>query len=583
VNPPLTDLVDDQTAFAVVVLDTPALLRGWDASPFARTWNDEQVVKFLAPLRTMMKIDTWDDQTRAATGKTVRELLALAKGQVLVALPASAIADTLGGATPAEGAPQGGDPPPWPALIAVELGDNADAVEKLAAEAGAKNENLHVETTNYAGVLVHTSLKPTPKEGGKPGRPIVTAMCQGDWLLSPSYNQVCAAIDAIKQGGLPNSLGRSEAFLRARERAGEAQLLGFGNFPAIYPVLLAAAKKQPAGGTPFTPEALLNGLGVDTWREFFYTLNFGEQETRQTVGLGWSEERGLMKLLAFGPGAAVRPDWTPAKWINVNTAKFDLRATYAALLEMLGEINPQLLAQVQSELKGAGDQMGIDLQRDLIGSLGADVLMATALPADADPAKPPASDQLDQLYAFALENPTAFTKALEGVKGMVFGPATDKLFTKRDYLGQTLYTFTPPTTAWAPPETGTPRTFSYAIANHTLLLGVGSPTPVEAALQGMGEKRDSFWDRAEIKAVLSNVPEEANSVQVTDLRILVTGIIGMLSNLPVPMVGPAFNLVDQTAKPDPDRLTRYWGLSSGYLVKDSKGIFSVSRIANPQP
>jgi hypothetical protein len=596
VNPPLTDLVDDQTAIAVVVFDTPALLRGWDASPFARTWNDEQVVKFLAPLRALMKIDNWDDQARAATGKTVRELLALAKGQILIALPASAIGDHLGGPVPAGGAASEGGAPPLPALIAVELGENADVVEKLAAEAGAKNENLRVETTNYAGVLVHTSLEPAPKEGGKPGTPMVTAMCQGDWLLSPSYDQVCAAIDAIKKGGLANALGRSEPFLRARERAGNAQLIGFGNCPAIYPVLLAVAKKQLAAGAPFTPEALLNGLGLDTWRELFYALNFGEQETRQTVGLGWSEERGLTKLLAFGPGAAVRPDWTPARWINVNASKFDLRATYAALLEMLGAISPALLTDAQGEIKGMGEQMGIDLQRDLIGSLGADVVMATALPADADPAKPPAPDQLDQLYAIALDNPAAFTKAVEGVKGMVFGPAAGQVFTKRDYLGQVLYTFTPPTEPGAPPEADSSRSFTYAIADHTLLLGVGSPAPVEAALQGMAEKRGSFWDKAEVKAALANVPEEANSVQVTDLRVLVAGLIEMLSNIPPGLlspptvlsgppgpVDPPAVLVDPTAKPDPDRLARYWGLSSGYLEKDAKGIFSVSRIANPQP
>jgi hypothetical protein len=554
----------------------PALLRGWDASPMARTWNDEQVVKYLAPLRTAMKIDTWDEQARAATGKTLRELLALAKGQVLIALPASAVADAIGGTAAAGGLP------PLPALIAVELGDNADAVEKLAAEAGAKSENLHVETTNYAGVLVHTSLEPAPKGGGKPGTPMVTAMCQGDWLLSPSYEQVCAAIDAIKKGGLPNALGRSEAFLRARERAGSAQLLGFGNFPVIYPVLLAAAKKQPPAGGPFTPEGLLNGLGLDSWREAFYSLDFGEKEIRQTIGLGWGEERGLMKVLAFGPGAAVRPDWAPARWINASAGKFDLRAAYAALLEMLGTINPALLADVQGEIKGMSAQMGLDLQRDLIGSLGSDVVMATALPVGADPTKPPAPDQFDQIYAVALENPAAFTKAVEAVKGMVFGPAAGQMFTKRDYLGQTLYTFTPPSAPGAPPEPGSSRSITYAIADHMLFLGVGSPATVEADLQVMADKHDSFWDKAEVKAALATVPDEANSIQVTDLRVLVAGMLGMLSNLPLP-VGPAGGWVDPTAKPDPGSLTHYWGLSSGYLVKDSKGIFSVSRIANPQP
>jgi len=576
-TPPLTDLVDDQTAFALIISDVPGLLRGWDASPMARTWNDEQVVKYFAPLRHLMQVDTWDDQARAATGKSVRELLALARGQALVALPASAVADALGGKPAPDSAPA-----PLPLLVAVELGDNAGVVEKLAADAAAKNENLRVETTNYAGVLIHTSLAPAPKDGGKAGGTTVTAMCQGIWLLSPSYDRVCAAVDAIKQGGLPNALGRTEPYLRARERAGAAQVIAVGNLPAIYPALLASAQKQPASDLPFTPEALLKGLGLDALGEFVYTVNFGDQETRVTASLGWQEERGLVKLLAFGPGGALRPDWVPARWINVSAAKWDLRATYAALEEMLGAISPQLLASAQAQVKAAGDQMGIDLKRDLIGSLGSDLVTATALPPDADPSMPPAPDKLDQIYAIALENPAAFIKAVEGVKLMAFGPAADKLFAKREYLGQDLYTFTPPTPAGAAADAPPAKGFSYAIAGHTLLVGVGSPSGVEAALQGMAEKRPSFWDKPEVKTALADVPEDACSVQVTDLRVLVSGMLGMFAALPLP-AGPAGGLVDPSARPDSDRLAKYWALGSGYMVKEGKGFFTVSRIANPQP
>ena len=566
-NPPLTDLVDDQTALALIVTSAPSLVKGWDASSFAKTWSDEQMMKFFGPLRQQMKIDQWDVQARAATGKTVRELLALAKGGAIIALPASIITDVSAGKIP-------------PVLLAVEFGDNAAAVEKLAADAALKNTSLRVETTNYAGVLVHTSTPPASKTG-EPVVPDVSAMCQGIWLLSPSYERVCAAIDAIKKGGLSNGLGRSEAFLRAQRRMGEIQLVGYGNFAAIYPSLLAVAEKAlppagAAGGPPFTAEGLLKGLGLDVLRESYYAVNFGAKETTVSGGLGWSEVRGLVKLLAFDAGTAVRPDWMSAKWVSVSSVRLDLRALYAALEEMVEAISPQLAAQVQGEIKSTGAQLGVDIKRDLVGSLGSDLLSAVALPADANPDQPPALDKFDQLFAVSLENPEAFAKAIESVKRAALGDAADQMFTKRDYLGQVVYTFNPPAQPGAPAGRG----FPYAIANRTLFLGLGSAAMVEAALQGMKERRPSFWERPDVRTALMGVPGAAQSVQAEDTRIVITSLLGMLGNLPMPS---QFQFVDATAKPDFARISRYWSLSSGYLLRDAKGLFGVSRMANPQP
>ncbi len=574
-NPPLTELVDDQTAFAFVVPDVAALLKGWDASPFAKTWGDEQVVKFLAPLRQQLKVDAWDDQAKAATGKSVRELLGLAKGGAIVAVPASIIADLA-----ASGAP----PSAPPVLLAVELGDNAAVVEKLATDAATKTEGLRVETTNYAGVLVHTQTAPAPKDTAKPAdasvprTPTVTAMCNGVWLLSPSYERVCAAIDAIKKGGLSNALGRSESFLRAQKRAGPAHAVVYGSFPALYPPLLAGLKKAipPAGadgGPPFTAEGLLTGLGLDALRELVFTLQFDVKETRITSSLGYSEERGLVKLLAYGPGAASRPAWASPKWFSAAADKFDLRAAYAALEEMVANISPELSASLQAEIKNTGTEMGVDLKRDLVGSLGSDLAVAQALPPGADPAKP-ALDQADTLLALSLENPAGFTKSVEAVKRLVFEDAADKAFTKRDYLGQTIFTFAPP---GAPPDY---KGFTYAIANRTLLIGMGSPAMVETALQNMAEPRDSFWARADVRAALADVPEGAVDVHAQDVGLLVTGMMGVFAALPLP---PGAAIVDPASAPDPARISRYWGLLSGYLTKDSKSIFSVARIANPKP
>ena len=572
--PALTDLVDDQTAFALVVPDAPALVRGWDASQFARTWNDEQVVKFFGPLRTQLKIDTWDDQAKAATGKTLRELLALAKGGAIVAVPASALGDLAGGKDPEDPA----------FFVAVELGDNAAVVEKLAADAAAKADDLHVDTTKYAGVMVHANLPPPPKDGAKPGTPVVTAMCQGIWLLSPNKDRVCAAIDAIQKGGLPNALGRSENFLRVQKRAGASHLLGYVDLQALYTVLDAALQKSTDGqeGGPYNPKTILATLGFDALRDAYVTMFFGDAEVRLTSGLDYSEEKGLVRLLAYGPAAAPRPAWVPAKWIGVGAGTFDSRAAYAALEQLLADASPPASSFVQAQLTQLNQQLGLDLKRDLIGSLGGEVVSGYALPPGASPDKAPALTAMDQVFAVSLENPESFANSLEALKGLM-GPQADKILVKRDYLGSTLYSFTPP------PEAKGARGYTYTVANHLFLLGIGSPATVESVLQAMDGKHDSFWDRKEIKAALADVPEAACAVQVNDLHVLVGSVFGMLTQLPIPPIGPVAEggtpgaFFDAAAVPDAEHIARYWGLASSYLLKDSHSIFSVVRIANPAP
>ena len=81
-----TRLINDSSAFVLLIEDAPTIAKNWDNSPWGKTWNDPQVVRYFAPMRAQMKIDTWDDQLKGATGYTLREMLALAEGEALLAI-----------------------------------------------------------------------------------------------------------------------------------------------------------------------------------------------------------------------------------------------------------------------------------------------------------------------------------------------------------------------------------------------------------------------------------------------------------------------------------------------------------------
>lgn len=592
---PLVNLVDEQTLFAFSVTDAPALLRGWDAGPLASTWDDPQIVKFLAPLRAEMKIDAWDDETKAATGLTIRELLALAEGEALFAV-ASVDFSKLDAKTPA------------PFLVALEVGKQVDTIEKLLADSLAK-ENLVEETELFSGVKVHTrplSKKGAPDEAGEaPANATADALgaaeasapstiswafVDGIWLLSADKTRVFGAIDAVKERGVAAALGKSERFLRTRQRMDGAQSLAYLNTPALYPLVRDAviAEKAKSADSPnllgLDLETVFNALAMDAVGECFMAIRVDENETRLEAGMVYTEERGLLKLLAYQPGPAVQPTWIPTKWPSVSTARFSIPKFYAGLEELVESISPMLSGMGQGQIRGLNKKLRIDLKNDLIGSFGDDIVSAYAIPPGLAPSAVPAWTEMDQLFAISLSNEATFIKAIDALKQLA-GPAAEKLFTQRDYLGSTLYTFNQP--APAEPAAKPARGFSYAISRGMLLVGIGSPETVENALQGMASPEGLFWKRDDVKAALANLPDNAVGIQVQDLRVMVESLVETAVQLQETTNeqkpdGEKKLYLDISARPDADTIARHWGLSSGYVTRTPEGLFSSTRLAHPQ-
>lgn len=593
---PLVNLVDERAFFVVSVSDAPGLVRSWERTPFATTWNDPQVAKFLAPLRAEMKIDEWNAEAETATGLSLQELLALAQGEALVAVPAFDKEHA-----------KAHDAPPF--LVALEVGDQAEKLEKLLAKAAA-DKSLKEETETYAGVKVTTTTLPESEKNAedvadkpdtaadspdeqpaKPAKPttISWAIVDGVWLLGGEKERVLSTIDAVKQGGVATSLGKSERFLRTRQRVGSAQGLVFVNLPAIYPLIREAVLEAKAEGgmnaLGIDPEALFNAFALDALGEAFVALTIEESRSRIDAGLFYAEERGLTKLLAYQTGAAPRPDWVAAKWPSVSTARFSIPKLYEGIEQLLASVSPMYSMLVEGRIRAFNKQLRIDLKRDLVGSFGEEIVTAYALPPGARPGEVPAWTEMDQLLAFSLSNEQALARSIDALK-QVAGPAADQMFNKRDYLGSTLYTLNLPAPA---PGMKAPRGFSYAIANGTLLVGIGSPATVESALQGMNSHDGGFWKRDDIQAALEIVPAEATGVQVQDLRVMMASLVEAavkfqqnLNEQPDSEDEEKTVIVDVDARPDDEVIARHWGVATGYAIRNSDGLFSTTILAHPQ-
>ncbi|OHE79068.1 MAG: hypothetical protein A3G75_15010 [Verrucomicrobia bacterium RIFCSPLOWO2_12_FULL_64_8] len=574
--PPLTDLVDERTALVLLAEDLPGLLENWERSPWARTWNDEQFAKFLAPVREKMKTAEWDDKVKAETGHTIRELLTLAGRQCLLAVRDF---DDLVARTD-------GANPDVPIIFALDLGagrELADLFQKQAEKGAAPDS-----TEEFQGETLHFC---EPVDDKLVGWAIV-----GDVLLAGNRRDLLQQTVAnLKRGKAASPLSESMRFQQLRRATPRAHFTLYLNLEALYPGLLrsvrakAGAEEAPANPLGVTPEGMLKALGVDALETLGLSVRLGAEATELNGSLAYRENRGLVRVLAYGAAVGPRPDFVSARWPMVSAGRFSVAEAYAGVEEILRSASPGLETFVQGWIQGLNQQLGIDLKRDLIGSLGEVVVSAQAVDESVPAGEIPTAEQVNQLVAFSLLNRPAFENAVEALKGLG-GPGLSQRMARREYLGETIHTFQPPADPAGIPKG---KTVAYAVTPRWFLLGVGSAGPVESALQGLQGGLESLWDRTDVQQVLAPLPPNAATVTYQDLRLLMPVFLdGMLKGFERSrdaararaakggaVAKPDF---DWDARPDPKAIAKYWGHVVGAVSKESGAIEFATRIEHPR-
>jgi hypothetical protein len=579
---PLLNLIGDQAPLVISFNDLPSMRKAWGDSPWAKTWNDEQVRKFFAPLHAQTDFDKIEAEIKANTGHSIDELVAFATGDALIAFTSVDIDFESDDAVNT-----------IPFIAAIELGSNASKVEKMIADARAKNPGATHETEEFAGVTIHIDTpekkaKAEAEEGeeGEDGEEegegsakqdgpdhIVWAITDGVWLVGFNTQSVTAAIDALKKGGVDNAYGKSAHHLATVEKSGPAHFSFALNFKAIVSRAQEEIAKKAAATeqtNPFlNPVAIIPALGLDAWNALYLNVNFTEAQTTLTGGFTFSEERGLLKMFSYGPGPVARPSFVPAKWLTVSSAKFSLKNFYSGLEEMLGAYNPGVLGMGQMYVQNLNQQLGIDIKRDFFGSFGSDLISAYAPRPGATAANPASLEELDQFVGFSLDNPKSFSAALDALMKMG-GPQAEQMIVKRDYLGSTINTIAMPNADASKPA----KSVSYAVAKNYLFLSIGTPAAIESVLQD----GPSFWDRREVKQALSGVPGEASSVTYQGTSALMGAVFQSLVDLAKNPAMQEQAPVDASAAPDANTLSKYWGDAVGYMTRDSQGYFFKSTL-----
>jgi hypothetical protein len=576
-EPALDRLVPADAALVFAIEDLPALRTRFSASPFGRVFADPAVEKFLAPLFSNSDYLEFIELVKTETGYTPEQLLDFAAGDIQLSVPLSSLKTTQ---------------PKFNAdfLLAMELGENDAKLRELIEQQQSKQKDASsvTETTeDHNGATLHIVAPAAPKsdpddldadslEAASAKKTFVWTIHQGRLFSGSSRELVTGALDAVAAGGLAESLSSAPRYRAVLERAGgRPDYVFFADIESVYPAVVAAidtsrdpSEHSNAMGTD--PANILKAFGLDTLGVFSATGSVAaDGATTSDVVLTHGEPRGLVKLLAYRDGPVPRPDWIPAGWINVSSQNFSIPDLYAELEQILDRISPMVAGMAAGQIKAFDRELKIDIKRDLIGNFGPGLVSGLALPGGASAANPPSYDEMENFFAVSLADAAAFERAIDAIKGRFLPPEGGPL-EKREYLGRSLYVFTPPQGASA-----AAKGMAYAIADGWLLVSVGSAGPVEAVLQRMDKPDDStsFWARSEVRAALESVPLAAFSLQFDDLPPMLSALCAFAVKAQAARDDEETPLVDASAVPTAEVFAKYLSHVVTHGERKADGIY----------
>jgi len=567
-------------ADAVVVLhtrDLAAARTGWAGTSWARAWAEPEMRRFFAPAIALME----DPETgfasslRRETGLSFEEFLALFAGEAICAL---------------QQLPSPGAAPSPEVLLAVDLASADPRVEKMLSRSGASASET---TEEFQGETLHIRSRPALDGTGAPAEGEAWAIVDQVLLFAQPKAALQQAIVALKRGGRADSFAEHPSCQSFYKRSPDAHvLLHIGLEELIRSALAgleASADLKDPEGRPvgpaawlgsygLTPRGLFDALGLGALRDASLGVSFAESEIVAEMDLRWSEQRGLLKLAAWGPAPVAFPEFIPDSWDTATIDNLSARHAIESLLAMLVDVSPFIDGMVRQQIQNMNTELGFDIQRDLIGSLGDTMITGSARSAGG----------VDQIMGFSLSNPAVFRSSIDTLLGRT---PLGAMVQTREYLGETIRSFGQP---------GQPGV-SIAITASHLFIAVGNPAILESALQGQHEgAARPFWKRADVARALASLPDGACGTGVADLGIAIETLFDyLIASLPsappsgvpseedeqeamVPEPSASPRMVDPAARPSRELIRRFWSTSASATYSTPNGLRFIVKMENPR-
>lgn len=513
----LTEIVPAGAPMVVYVADVPASIGSWEASPLAELWNDPQVRAFFAPMRNELEIDRWDELVRAETGHGFDEITAMLTGDLVFFVEDFDLS-----------LEENAEDADFRLALAVTVGDNAAEIERMILEQEQKTAEATVEdpdseaseirheTREYRGVALHTEKiyeedELTLETGW--------AVVEGVWTVATPVDSLERVVAAILDGGLESTVRSGANFDTVGKHLRDADSWFFMDIdpwvPSVRAMVDGGANAAAEAGSPFPLDsaALVDALGIDAMQAVFATFAFADRTMVMNFGATYTEDKGLIKLLAYGPGEAPRPAYIPVDSDTFTTGIVDFADAWAALVAIVNGINPSLMGLASMQFESTLQQAGVelDLKRDLLDNLTGEIASIQNLGGISGETLADLQIEQDQVIIAGIRQREALENVIEGVKTIV-GQGSD-FFAQREFENHTVFTLEVPQAEGEDPA----ENIAYVVTDEHLLVSIGSPATLEKVLLKMSSDGESVWKQPRVRRAVGLLPDGASAVQYQDV------------------------------------------------------------------
>ena len=318
----------------------------------------------------------------------------------------------------------------------------------------------------------------------------------------------------------------NDRYLDLFDEIGEGDARLFMNFKPLVAMMeqLVEDPKLELPENPFgiKTEALMNALGLDSMDCLGAQLDPSDESFSLSSAFFVSKYDGLFTLMEDDGKKANLHAFVPPSVMSASSVRYDLSQLWPKMEGMMREISPQLLLLVNSQIQAFEDQIGVPFRKNVLGSLGDDLVSFSRL--NKDWAKNVGQlfsdeDELDELdldqlssptsdvYAISLRDPKLFDQALRAtMDGATKGA---DMFEERKHKGTLIRSMR------GLEQSGV--SISYAVTGKWLLLTMGEDQFLNQVIDRMQSDQKSLWDEKEVKSALRDFPDQLSQVEYFDL------------------------------------------------------------------
>ena len=334
------------------------------------------------------------------------------------------------------------------------------------------------------------------------------------------------------------AITENDQYLDLFDEIGEGDARFFMNFKPLV-AMMEKLVDDPKFELPENPfgiktKSLIKALGLDSMDSLGLQIDPSDESFSISSAFFVNKYDGLFTLMEDDGKKANFHGFVPPGLMSASSARYDLSKLWPKIEEMMREISPQLLLLVNSQIQAFEDQIGVPFRKNVLGSLGDDIVSFSRLNADwAENVGQLFSDESDEdeldvdqlssptsdVYAISLRDPKLFDQALRAtMDGATKGA---DLFEERKHKGTLIRSMRGLEQAGV--------SISYAVTDKWLLLTMGEDQFLNQVIDRMQSDEKSLWDRKDVKSALSDFPDQVSQVEYFDL--------GQLMEMFKPMIG----------------------------------------------